>query len=145
MAFITIIISYLLPFPQLPEVACNSVAARTAEDEEVMRVGFKEEVALEPGLDCVDMAVGQGAGSAGSGDTQAGKCKVASGSGRCLEGASLKQGGQRESDESNMVAGWGEGVGGREREREGKGTDNITKRETKREGSQDLLTCQGTW
>lgn len=27
-------------------------------DEEVMKVGFKEEVALELGLDCADMAAG---------------------------------------------------------------------------------------
>lgn len=29
-----------------------------AADEEVMKVGFKEEVALEPGLDRADMAAG---------------------------------------------------------------------------------------
>ena len=85
-------------------------------------------------------------GSAGSGDTQAGKCKVASGSGRCLEGASLKQGGQRESDESNTVAGGErEREGERERGRERGQTTLPRETETKRERSQDLLTCQGMW
>ena len=47
--------------------------------EEVMKVGCKEEVALEPGLGRADMVVGQRVGSAGSGDMQAGECKVVSG------------------------------------------------------------------
>ena len=43
-----------------------------AAAEEVMKVGFKEEVALQPGLDRADMAAG---------DTQAGECKVVKGVG----------------------------------------------------------------
>ena len=43
-----------------------------AAAEEVMKVGFKEEVALQPGLDHADMAAG---------DTQAGECKVVKGVG----------------------------------------------------------------
>lgn len=78
-----------------------------AGDEEVMKVGFKEEVALEPGLGHADMAVGRRVGSAGSGDTQAGECKVVSEGGRCLEGVSLKQVGQKQSDEA--VERWGVG------------------------------------
>lgn len=78
-----------------------------AGDEEVMKVGFKEEVALEPGLGHADMAAGRRVGSAGSGDTQAGECKVVSGGGRCLEGVSLKQVGQKQSDEA--VERWGVG------------------------------------
>ena len=69
-----------------------------AAAEEVMKVGFKEEVVLEPGLDRADMAAG---------DTQAGECKVVSGSGRCLEGISLKQAGQKGSNEA--VERWGAG------------------------------------
>ena len=48
-----------------------------AGDEEVMKVGFKEEVA--PGR--ADMVAGQRVGSPGSGDMQAGECKVVSGVG----------------------------------------------------------------
>ena len=44
--------------------------------QEVMKVGFKEEVALEPGLDCVDRAV---ASSADPGDIEVGKCRGESG------------------------------------------------------------------
>lgn len=47
--------------------------------QEVMKVGFKEEVALEPGLDCVDRAV---ASSADPGDIEVGKCRGHRGGGR---------------------------------------------------------------
>lgn len=46
-----------------------------------MRVGFTEEAALEPGPDCVEMAVG--------GDTQVAKLRMALRSGAGLKGAFL--------------------------------------------------------